>query len=1029
MTKWTKEQEQAIYKSGTNIIVSAGAGSGKTAVLTERVLEKIKNGVSIANLLILTFTRMAAKEMRTRIKDKLAKEGLTEELKLVDTADITTFDSYALSTVRKYHYYLNVSRDIGIIDASIIFLYKKKILRNIFDDLYRERDESFLLLVKTYSLKDDVELFDFILNVNSKLDLKIDKKKYLNKYLDQMFSEEKIEKDILDYTEVIIKQIDTIRDYVSLIDDATYLDKLLLVLSPLFNSHDYNAIKDNLNFILPRAVNVSEITRDAKNKISRLLDDIRKLTIYKDTNEIKKSIIENKRFVKTIIDIILKLDSKVEEYKIKNDYYEYNDIAKLAIKLVKENTDVREEIKNNLVEILIDEYQDTSDIQEEFIACISNNNVYMVGDIKQSIYRFRNANPYIFKNKYDKYSQNDTGIKIDLNKNFRSRREVIANINAIFNQIMDDELGGARYKDSHQMIFGNLMYQEEGYSSQDHNCEIYTYEDDCNYRKEEIEAFIIASDIKKKIEQEYLVFDQNKKENRKVEYRDFVVLMDNSKYFELFKKILEYHGIPTAIMKNSNLTDGEVILVIKNIICLLIKVSDNVLDMEFKKIFISLGRSFLFNIHDEVLFDYFINGNFCDSEIYQMTKDISKEINSLSLDNLIDLILDRFAFYDKLILIGNYNLNVLKIDKLKEITHCVSDLGYSIYDYAEYLNDIIDNNVKIEYQNNDTDENAVKIMTIHASKGLEFNLCYYACLHNRFNIKEATSKFSYDDMYGIILPYKDDFFYNTIYHNLSFRNYVKENIGERIRLFYVAVTRAKEKMIFLLPQKKNDNTTYSGNLVDIDIRKKYNSLASILYSLNLESRKYYKDIDLSEIGLTREYNLIKDSNYKRKINIIDTKIKVTELNVKTDKESTVSFAKQQNKLITKEDEEKLHYGLMIHKVLEFTDFKNINDDILNGKEKEIISDFLDNINIENSKNIYKEYEFVYFEEGICHHGIIDLMIEYENYINIIDYKLKNINDESYFKQLYGYKEYIKKVFKKEVRLYLYSIIDKKLERI
>ena len=127
MTKWTKEQEQAIYKSGTNIIVSAGAGSGKTAVLTERVLEKIKNGVSIANLLILTFTRMAAKEMRTRIKDKLVKEGLIEELKLVDTADITTFDSYALSTVRKYHYYLNVSRDIGIIDASIIFLYKKRL--------------------------------------------------------------------------------------------------------------------------------------------------------------------------------------------------------------------------------------------------------------------------------------------------------------------------------------------------------------------------------------------------------------------------------------------------------------------------------------------------------------------------------------------------------------------------------------------------------------------------------------------------------------------------------------------------------------------------------------------------------------------------------------------------------------------------------------------------------------------------------------------------------------------------------------
>ena len=124
---WTKEQETAIYKDGTNIIVSAGAGSGKTAVLTERVLEKVKNGISVDNLLILTFTKMAAKEMRERIGDKLKKAGLTSELSKLDTADITTFDAYALSLVKKYHYYLNVSKDISIIDASVITLYKRNI--------------------------------------------------------------------------------------------------------------------------------------------------------------------------------------------------------------------------------------------------------------------------------------------------------------------------------------------------------------------------------------------------------------------------------------------------------------------------------------------------------------------------------------------------------------------------------------------------------------------------------------------------------------------------------------------------------------------------------------------------------------------------------------------------------------------------------------------------------------------------------------------------------------------------------------
>ena len=166
--------------------------------------------------------------------------------------------------------------------------------------------------------------------------------------------------------------------------------------------------------------------------------------------------------------------------------------VELAKYLVEENKEIREEIKNNLNEILIDEYQDTNDVQEEFISYIANNNVYMVGDIKQSIYRFRNANPYIFKNKYDNYSNNNGGIKIDLNKNFRSREEVIGNINLMFDRIMDDIIGGADYSKTHQMIFGNMMYKGEGDNNQNNNFEVYSYLNDTNYKKEEVEAFILC---------------------------------------------------------------------------------------------------------------------------------------------------------------------------------------------------------------------------------------------------------------------------------------------------------------------------------------------------------------------------------------------------------------------------------------------------------------------------------------------------------------------------------------------------------
>ena len=1022
---WTKEQETAIYTEGTNIIVSAGAGSGKTAVLTERVLEKVKKGVSVDNLLILTFTKMAAKEMRERIGTKLLENGFTKELSKLDTADITTFDSYALSLVKKYHYYLNVSKDINIIDASVITLYKRKTLNDIFEELYNSNDEDFLSLIREYTLKSDKDIFEFILNINNKLDLKTNKKSYLDNYIEDRFNETTINKDIDTYIKEIFNIINKIHEYLEYIDDNDYLDKLYQVLSPLLDSDDYISIKDNINIKLPQARCVSDTTKEYKEKIKKAIDSIKDLTIYKDTIEIKNSILKTKPYVSCIIKIIKALDIKVQNYKEIYNYYEYSDIANLAIKLVKENSQIREEIKNNLNEILIDEYQDTNDVQEEFISYISNNNVYMVGDIKQSIYRFRNANPYIFKNKYDMYSSHNNGMKIDLNKNFRSREEVINNINLMFNHIMDDYLGGASYQKEHQMIYGNLMYQGNGDNKENNNFEVYNYLNDTNYKNNEIEPFVIADDINNKIKDNYKVFDKDTKGIRNVKYSDFVILLDNSKSFELYKKILEYNNIPTSIVKSINLIDGEVILVIKNIISFIIKIKDNIIDNDFKKLFISLGRSFIFNIDDNILFDYFLNNNYKDSDIYRISNEISKRIDFISLDEIIDLIIDKYDLYNKLFLLGDNASNTIRIDKLKEITSNLTNLNYDIYDYQKYLEEIISNNLKIEYNIGDNSTDTVKIMTIHASKGLEFSICYFSGLFNRFNISEAVNRYTYDNEYGIIIPYKDNFYYNTIYHKLAYRNYIKENISERIRLLYVALTRAKEKMIFILPSSNKDETFIS-DIIDNNIREKYNSFASIMYSLEGVTKKYYKNIDLSKINITKDYNMIKNNNYLKLINRVDDKLLVDNINIITNKEEEKSFSKKNIHIISKEEEAKLEYGRRVHELFELTDFNNIDN--LYGKDREIIVNFLNNIDINNC-DIYKEYEFIYEEDNITYHGIIDLLLVYNDSIKIIDYKLKNINDTAYLKQLNGYKSYIEKVFGKPTYIYLYSIIDNKLEKL
>ena len=1026
MPKWTDEQKEAIYKEGTNIIVSAGAGSGKTAVLTERVLEKVKKGISVDNLLILTFTKMAAKEMRERIGEKLKENGFTKELSKLDTADITTFDAYSLSLVKKYHYYLNLSKDINIIDASVIGLYKEKMLKDIFEELYTSEDSKFLNLIKEYALKDDKEIFSFILNINNKLDLKTNKREYLDSYISIKYNEENIDKDIDNYIKVILNLINNIRDYLEYIDDSDYFDKIYKVLSPLLSSGDYDDIKLNIEVKLPIAKGVSDTTKEYKDKISNTIKEIKKLVIYDNYDSIKSGILKTKDYVEEIITIIKELDKRVSEYKSKYNYFEYGDISSYAIELVKNNTEIREEIKNNLNEIMIDEYQDTNDVQEEFIAYISNNNVYMVGDIKQSIYRFRNANPYIFKNKYDSYSKNINGIKIDLNKNFRSREEVINNINLMFDRIMDDTIGGASYKVSHRMVYGNPMYQGDGDNRVNNNFEVYSYLNDTIFKKDEVEAFIIASDIKNKIINGYPIFGKDTKGIRKAKYSDFAILLDSSKSFELYKKILEYNDIPTSIVKSVNLTDGEVITIIKNIIGFIIKIKDNVIDNEFKKLFISIARSFLFNLDDNIIFDYFLNNNFKDSNIYKISYGITKDLDTISLDEIIDIIIDKYDFYNKLFLLGDYSSNIIRIDKLKEITSNLTNLDYDIYKYSEYLENIIESDMKIEYNVTESSNNTVKIMTIHASKGLEFNVCYYGGLYSKFNIKEAISKFSYDDKYGIIIPYKDKFLYNTIYHNLSYRNYVLENISERIRLFYVALTRAKEKMIFILPENTKEEAGYISDIIDDSIRSKYNSFASIMYSLEPITKSYYKNIDINSIDLSKNYNLVKNDNYNKLLGRVEDIINVQDINIDIQKEEEKSFSKKNIHITSKEEQDRLDYGKKVHELFELTDFHNTSN--LTGKNREIITNFLDKVNIDNA-DIYKEYEFIYEEDNTTYHGIIDLMLVYKDNIKIIDYKLKNISDEAYLKQLNGYKDYIENRFNKPTNIYLYSVTNNTLEKI
>lgn len=1033
---WTDEQWNAIYDKGHNIIVSAGAGSGKTAVLSERVIENLKSGMSIKEVLLLTFTKAASLEMKTRIRNKIKKNpSLSKELSLIDEAYITTFDSFALSIVKKYHYILNISPNVSIIDGSLIRIKKKEILTNIFDKYYENRNEKFLKLISDFCIKDDKEIFDSVLSIYSKIDLKYNKNEYLDNYINEYFNIDRINNDIKDYEKLLMskfEELDYLIEDMSYYIDSDYITNLRLSVSNLMHSKTYDEIVSNLSVEIPRLPKGStDEVKEKKELINDVIKNIKSLCTYKNREEIMSSILSTKDYKEVIIDILKDFDEYVMAYKYENDIYEFTDIANLAIKLVKENVSVKEELKSSFKEIMIDEYQDTNDLQEILINMISDNNVYMVGDIKQSIYRFRNANPDIFKEKYNKYSNHIGGEKIDLNKNFRSREEVLNNINLLFNKVMDESIGGADYIKSHQMIFGNKSYIKKGKTLQNYDFELYSYMYDkkSEYSKEEIEAFIIAKDILSKVKGNYQIFDKDTSVLRNAEYSDFVILMDRTTNFDLYKKIFLYLGIPLELYKDETMNEDTDIIVLNNLIKFTIKLDTGVYDKELEYLFTSVMRSFLCESPDDEIFDTIKNKTILTSSLANKVRKI--KLNNKSSYEIINDLINEFDFYNKLITIGNESASSVKLNSILSNAKTTSSIGYDINSFSEYLDNVIKEKIDIKYTIHSGVSNSVKIMTIHKSKGLEFPICYFSGLYKPFNISDIKEKFTYSNKYGIITPYFDEGVAETIYKHLLKNDYLKEEISEKIRLFYVALTRAKEKMILVMPYEEIVNGKES-DLVSSVVRSKYKSLLDIVSSTLVSLTKYVTVIDYNKSGITKDYSLLIKKDFKSGIEKSTKVLNVNELLVENETLIDKHYSKENNKLITSDVKKNMKFGKYVHEVLEYFDLKKkdysyIKDEFIKNK---IISfsnlPIFDNV---NEANIFHEYEFVYTLNNTKYHGVIDLMLEYPSHIDIIDYKLSDVTDINYISQLNGYKEYISSITKKPVNVYLYSIINEKISSL
>lgn len=1024
---WTEEQLKAINLEGKNIIVSAGAGSGKTAVLTERVKRKLLDGIHINNLLVLTFTNAAAKEMKDRIrKAVLNTSSLKDELNLLDGAYITTFDSFSLSVVKKYHTKLNITNKIKVSDQVIIDIKTREILDNIFDEYYSTPTSDFTKLISDFCLKEDDDLKKYILNLYNKISLKYDKKTYLDEY----FNNFDVDRYVDDYINLIKSKQSILIDLMKNLSNYFENDFIIKMednFRKLVVANNYSEILEGLDFSTIVLRNASKEAKDLKTSIFDVAKEIKELCIYNDINEMKEEILSTKENTLVIVNILKELDKRLEEYKYREEVFNFNDIARMAIRVVKENDDVREELKENFQEILVDEYQDTSDLQELFISLISKNNTYMVGDIKQSIYRFRNANPYIFKNKYDLYSNSDAGEKIDLVKNFRSRNQVLDGINLLFDLFMDDDFGGANYRRSHRLIFGNNRYTELD-TVDNYDLEIFSYDPDNlnGLEKNEEEAFLIGNDIKKKIANSYKIYDKEENIVRNCRYSDFVILLDKSKDFDLYKKIFEYLQLPLNIVKEESINKDSDILVIRNLLRLLICIKEDRLDKEFIYSYISICRSFLYKLSDEEIYEIYVKNNYKETELYKKCLELISNMDTTSLSSYLRYVLDEFDYEEKLLTINNIKNYITRSEYLYNLALSMEEVGNTIYDFVDYLNEIFDNDYDLKFNTNSTDANSIRIMTIHKSKGLEFPICYFAGFYSKFSLSELTDKIIYDNNYGIVLPKVDEYYKDTIVKTLIKKNTRREEISERIRLLYVALTRAREKMIIVIPKIEEDVEVL--DIVPSYKREKYSSFLSIIKSIYSNLLNYVHEVEI--VG-DRGYQNNKVSS--NTLNSSEEIVIVNEINVDTDVLEEVHYSKEKLHIISKEEKDVMRFGTKVHEVLELIDFNNYNLDLfdidLSIKNKIISfinSDFMkDKLNL----NMYKEYEFLYYEDNILSHGIIDLLLEDIDRMIIVDYKLKNIDDEAYDNQLNGYRKFIENKTGKKTYCYLYSILDEVVREV
>lgn len=1007
--KFSHEQQTAIDSEGHNCLVSAGAGSGKTAVLSERIYTLVKKYGRIDNFLILTFTNLAAAEMKERIRKRLSEDETTKKFAVeVDNTHIETFDAFYLYIAKKYFYALGISKDVTIIDNAIIEIKRRQLVDELFCKLALDKEPGFVNLMKTFSLKDNNDLKTIVLIILAEADKRVDKISFLKSLEKDFASEAYIDQVNDDMYKLIQKKLRFLIKKVESSTASLESDDAANILNVLYNvlaKEGYSEIIEALTIEkFPNKPSNYEADGEFRDAIAKFYKEKIKGK-YPSKEEIKTAILENNRHVGVILSIVRQIDAQIDEYKIKNNAYSFVDISRLVLKLLKDHAIVKE-LKDRFDFIMVDEYQDTNDIQESVLNIIGKNNVYMVGDIKQSIYRFRNADCKIFNRKFNDYKNNpEIGEEIDLNESFRSRKDIVTFINDLFSKLMVPEFNPIDYSNGHKFGFGRKEYGPE---SPIYHTEEYRYQYSVSSESIDKEMTMIINDIIDKYNNKFEVYDFNLEKTRPVEFKDFAIIIDREGEFKKFTKALSEAGIPVNSRGKERLMKSDINVAISSLVKLLYYSLNNDFGNDYKHAYLSVARSFLVEESDQNLYKTFENDTHSlalVTTLGQKIELIKEKLRFASLEVVMRTLFEEFNLYERVIRIGNYYANVHKAESLLKYASQMDALGMGIADLVDYFNNLNEYDLDIEYRDADSQEDSVTLINIHQSKGLEYNIIYYPRMNKEFNLKPFREKYLVSNKYGIILPIK-----NLVTKDLNYYVSRSEDLEERIRVLYVALTRAKQKIILLAGEKENKK-------VSINMPYSAKSLLEVYQLADLKD-KYFKEYTLGDELLT--------------LNVINKKeLKPLPLTIREIKvDSTIKEKKHASKEVVKVDESLLRFGSEVHALLEGLDLsKKDTSYIKDYKFRRIANNVINSSLFKGVSNEQVRHEFSYYDKENNVNGVIDCLIIKDNEIDIIDFKLKNIAEEDYDKQLKTYKAYISSISDKPIKMHLLAALTGEVREV